>query len=194
MAETAEQFAAKHTRREIEEIAEKLGISTVGISKLKMAQAVTEARKKAPAVAKSRAKEAKAPAKPVRAIGKHGVFAIQADMARKAADMESFASELLTSAMDMQIAGIMEMQKGINAQIRENEKGAAKMDSGVKDIRAGIEEIQADMDKKRTEIQRGVQEMHRGVAEVRKGIREMENNFMEFRNDTMNYIKDFYYG
>ncbi len=181
MADTAEQFAAKHTRREIEEMAEKLGLSTVGISKLKMAQAVTEARKKAPAVAKSRAKEAKAQAKPVRAIGKHGVFAMQADM-------ESFASELLTSAMDMQKAGIMEMQKGINAQIKENEKGAAKMESGVKELHKGIAQMQDDIKKKSME-------MHRGVAEIRKGIQEMGNSFVEFQNNIMmEYIKDFYYG
>ncbi len=198
MAETAEQFAAKHTRREIEEMAEKLGIGTVGISKLKLAGSVIEARKKPVAKETRKVKEVKefkpVQTKPVQTIGKRGVFAKQADMGKKAGEIENFVSELHRSAMDMVQKGAMEMKKGINAQIRENEKAAVKMDSGVKDIQAGIEEMQADMDKKRVEIQKGVREMHRGVAEIRKGIKEMETSFREFHDDTMNYIRDFYYG
>ncbi|MFZ2410962.1 MAG: hypothetical protein WAW23_05290 [Candidatus Methanoperedens sp.] len=197
MAETAEQFAAKHTRREVEEIAEKLGINTVGISKLKIAGSVIEARKKPAAKVTPRVKPVKEVKafKPVKTIGKRGVFAKQADMEKKAGEIESFVSELHRSAMDMAHKGAMEMQKGINAQIKENEKAAVKMDSGVREIHAGIKEMQADMDKKRVEIQKGVREMHRGVAEIRKGIKEMENSFLEFQDDTMmNYIRDFYYG
>ncbi|MCZ7383883.1 MAG: hypothetical protein O8C63_03940 [Candidatus Methanoperedens sp.] len=196
MAETAENLAAKHTRREIEEMAEKLGIRTVGVSKLKIAESVVESRKKHVAKETRKVKQEKEVKafKPMQTIGKRGVFAKQADMEKKAGEIESFVAGLHRSAVEMQQKGIMEMKKGINAQVRENEKAAVKMDSGVKDIQAGIEEMQADIDKKRMEMQRGVREMHRGVAEVRKGIREMENSFMEFRNDTMNYIKDFYYG
>ncbi len=189
MAETAEQFAAKHTRREVEEIAEKLGINTVGISKLKIAGSVIEARKKPAAKVTPRVKPVKEVKafKPVKTIGKRGVFAKQADMEKKAGEIESFVSELHRSAMDMAHKGAMEMKKGINAQIKENEKAAVKMDSGVKEIHAGIKQMQADMDKKAADIQKGVREMHRGVAEIQKG-------FTEFQDDTMNYLRDFYYG
>lgn len=194
MAETAEQFAAKHTRREIEEMAEKLGINTVGISKLKLAGSVIEARKKPVAKETQKVKQVKevkafkpVQTKPMHTIGKRGVLAKQADIEKKAGEIESFVSELHRSAVDMAQKGAMEMKKGINAQIKENEKAAVKMDSGVKEIHAGIKQMQADMDKKAADIQKGVREMHRGVAEIQKG-------FTEFQDDTMNYIRDFYYG
>ncbi|MFZ3060127.1 MAG: hypothetical protein WA102_10365 [Candidatus Methanoperedens sp.] len=190
MAETAENLAEKHTRREIEEMAEKLGIRTVGVSKLKIAESVVESRKKPVAKETRKVKQEKEVKafKPVKTIGKRGVFAKQADMEKKAGEIESFVSELHRSAMDMAHKGAMEMQKGINAQIKENEKAAAKMYSGVREIHAGIKQMQADMDKKAADIQKGVREMHRGVAEIRKG-------FTEFQDDTMmNYIRDFYYG
>lgn len=187
MTELAEKLAEKYTRGEIEEMAQKLGIITAGISKLKIAEAVIEARKKVPAAAKPRVKEAKAKVEPMRAIGSNGVFALQADMARKAVDMESFASELHTSSMDMYKKGAMEMQKGINAQIKWNEKGAAKMESGVKELHDGIVKMRKDFEKKSLEMQKGVMEIHRGIEEI-------QNNYKEFHNDTMEYIKDFYYG
>jgi len=194
MTEMAEKLASGHTRGEIEEMAQKLGIPTAGVSKLKLSETVIQARKKAPAVVKSKPKEAKAGVKPVRSIRSNGVFALQADMTRKAADLESFASEMQTSAMEMQKKGVMAMQKGINAQIKENEKGAAKMESGVREIQEGVAQMRKDIEKKSMEMQKGIMEMQRGIEEIQNGIMEKGKGYRDFHNTTMDYVRDFYYG
>jgi len=194
MTEMAEKLASGHTRAEIEEMAQKLGIPTAGVSKLKLSETVIQARKKAPAVVKSRPKEAKTEVKPVRSIGSNGVFSLQADMTRKAADLESFASEMQTSAMEMHKKGVIAMQKGINAQIRENEKGAAKMESGIREIHEGVAQMRKDIEKKTMEMQKGIIEMHRGVEEIQNDIIEKGKGYRDFQSITMDYVKDFYYG
>lgn len=193
MTEMAEKLASKHTRREIEEIAERLGINTIGISKLKLCEAIVEARKKAPGEEKPKTK-GKPAARSTEAIGKSGVFALKMDMGKKAMEIDTFVSELQRNATEIRTKGITEMQKGINAQIRDNEKGASKMKSGVKEMQRGIEQMRADIEKKSMELQKGVIEMHRGVEEIQKSTREMEKSFRDFQNNTVDYIRDFYYG
>ncbi len=189
MTEMAEKLASKHTRREIEEMAEKLGIDTIGVSKLKLSESIIEAKKKLSAAEKTKTK-AKVESRPVQS--KTGVFALKVDIGKKVTEIDSFASELQTNAMEMQAKGIVEMQKGviemqkgINAQISENEKGAAKMRTGVKELQKGIAQMRADIEKKNLEIQKGVIEMHRGTEDIRKGIDEKRNGYMEFQNNTI---------
>ncbi|VVB90670.1 Uncharacterised protein [uncultured archaeon] len=212
MKETAEMLK-KHTRGELVEIAEKLGINTAGVAKMNIADSIIKARmtaeKPAAKEASKRAKASKAEvprktqSKPHTGmnIGKKGVFAKRAAIsAQMGANAEAAAAigagvmEMQKSIRDMQTSikdmtfgmtkfaekfqqegsaklhkGVDEMQKSINAQIKLNEKAAAKMGTGIK-------------------------EMHSGIKVIQNGIHEMETKFGEYRNETANYIRDFYYG
>jgi hypothetical protein len=217
MKETPEVLL-KRTRSELSEIAEKLGIDTVGISKTKIADFIFEARKK---TEKAPAKEASKPrAEAPKAgkafkeqprphigtnIGKKGVFAKRAAIS---AQMDVNAEAVAAIGI-----GVNEIHKGINAQIKDNEKAAAKMGTGIKEMHKGIKETRSAMDKKAKEmlqegaakLQKGVNEMHKGInaqikdnekaaEKMQEGIHELETKFGEFQNETANYIKDFYYG
>ena len=198
MKETPEVLL-KRTRSELSEIAEKLGIDTVGISKTKIADFIFEARKK---TEKAPAKEASKPrAEAPKAgkafkeqpkphigtnIGKKGVFAKRAAIS---AQMDVNAEAVAAIGI-----GVNEIHKGINAQIKDNEKAAAKMGTGIKGMHKGIQELQSAFDEKTHQFQIGVKEMHSGVKVIQKGIHQMETKFGEYRNETANYIKDFYYG
>ncbi|MDP2765948.1 MAG: hypothetical protein Q8O41_00625 [Candidatus Methanoperedens sp.] len=183
MTETAEELAAKHARRELEGMAEKLGIGTIGIgTKVSLAAAIIKATEKASAKEMPKPKvEVKARVKP--AIGKKGVFAKRAAIDTQIKENEKAVAVIGTGIKDMQSAmdnkavemrkGVKEMHKGINAQIKEIEKAAAKMGIGVKALNKSIEE-------KTDVLQKGVEEMHSGIKEI--------------QNETANYIQDFYYG
>ncbi|MDP3103888.1 MAG: hypothetical protein Q8M95_04695 [Candidatus Methanoperedens sp.] len=177
MTGTAEELAAEHTRRELEGMAEKLGIGTIGIgTKVHLAEAIIEAKERPkPKV------EVKARVKP--AFGKKGVFAKRAAIDTQIKENEKAVAVIGTGIKDMQSAmdnkamemrkGVDKMHKGINAQIKANEKAAVKMGIGVKALNKSIEE-------KTDVLQKGVDEMHSGIKEI--------------QNETANYIQDFYYG
>jgi len=175
MTETAEELAAEHTRRELEGMAEKLGIETLGIgTKTRLAEAIIKAKEKAGAKKIPKPKvEAPVKMQTKPRIGKKGVLAKRAAIDAQIKENENAVKELLNGIKDMHSAmdnkakemlqegikelqkGVREMHKGIGAQIKENEEAAAKMDLGVKEL----------------------------LTEIRA-----------FQNETADYIKDFYYG
>lgn len=197
MTETAEELAAEHTRRELEGMAEKLGIGTIGIgTKVHLAAAIIKAKEEASAKEMPKPKaEVKARVKP--AFGKKGVFAKRAAIDAQIKENEKavvvigagvreiqngikdMRSAMDNKAMEMQ-KGVDEMHKSINAQMKANEKAAAKMGIGVKEMHRGIKKFQSAIGNKTIELQNGVKEMHSGIKEI--------------QNETANYIKDFYYG
>lgn len=175
MKETAEELVAKHTRRRLEEMAEKLGIETLGIgNKTTLAEAIINAKEKAsakkmPKPPKETSKAA-APAKaqPKPPIGKKGVLAKRA---------------------------------AIDAQVKENEEAAANIGSGVKELRKDIADMRSAMDLKAREmlhegtikLQKGIREMHRGMgAQIKEnekaaskmgmGVREMQKGIKEIQS------------
>jgi len=197
MTGRAEELAAEHTRRELEKMAEKLGIGTIGIgTKVHLAAAIIKAKEKASAkeMPKSKA-EVKARVKP--AIGKKGVFAkcaaidaqikenekavvvIGAGVREIQNGIKDMRSAMDDKTMEMQ-KGVEEMHKGINAQIKANEKAAAKMGIGVKEMHKSIVAQ--------------VKENEVAAAMMDAGVKEFQNGIKEFQNETANYIKDFYYG
>lgn len=190
MTGTAEELAAEHTRRELEGMAEKLGIGTIGIgTKVSLAEAIIKAKEKASAKEMPKPKaEVKARVKP--AIGKKGVFAKRAAIDAQVKENEVAAEmmgagvkELQNGIKDMRSAmddKTMEMHKSINAQIKTNEKAAAKMGLGVKEMHKGIKKFQSAIGNK--------------TIEMHIGIKEIQDEFKEFQNETANYINDFYYG
>lgn len=206
MTETAEELVAEHTRRELEGMAEKLGIGTTGIDKFHLAEAIIEARERASAkeMPKSKLKTPevevsgmKGPVKVNLRIGKKGVFAKCAAIDAQIKENEEAAvvigtgvREIQSGIKDMRSAmdhktmemqkSVDEMQKSINAQMKANEKAAAKMGMGVKEMHNGITKFQSAIYNKTIELHSGIEVME---AELRK-----------FQNETANYIKDFYYG
>jgi post-segregation antitoxin (ccd killing protein) len=227
MKETAEMLM-KHTRSELVEMAEKLGINIAGVAKMNIADSIVKARKTAEKPAAKEASKQRTEASktevPRKAqfkshIGKKGVFAkrdaISAQMgvnAEAVAAIGTGVMEMQTSIKDMTFGmnkfakkiqqegsaklhkGVDEMQKSINAQIKSNEKAAAKMGTGIKEMHKGVQELRSAFDDKTHEFQICIKEMHSGVKEIQTGIHEMEARFGEFQNETANYIKDFYYG
>lgn len=211
MTETAGELAAEHTRRELEGMAEKLGIGTIGIgNKVSLAAAIIKAKEKASAKEMPKPKaEVKARVKP--AIGKKGVFAKRtaidaqikeneeavvvfgAGVREIESGIKDMRSAMDDKAMEMQ-KGVDEMHKSIHAQIKANEKAAAKMGIGVKEMHKGIKKFQSAIGNKTIELQNGVKEMYSGIKVIQTGIQDMETKFREYQNETASYIKDFYYG
>ncbi len=195
MKETLEELL-KHTRRELEGMAEKHGITVAGLSKARLAESIIEARKKAELKVKAPAKE-----KTMVDIRKTGVLAKRDDVLAQRAANEEKAREIQKGVDEMHTSVIM-LQKNIAAQIKENEKAAAKIHTGVKQMQSDVKVMQSailemhfDMDKKaRAIVQSGSEQLQKGVAQMQDGIKEVQTGIREFQNDTANYIKDFYYG
>ncbi|MBU4075673.1 MAG: hypothetical protein KKD46_04895 [Euryarchaeota archaeon] len=185
MTETAEELAANHPRRELEEMAEKLGIGTIGIgTKVSLAAAIIEAKEKASAkeapkvIVKAPRAEVKAQVKP--AFGKKGVLAKRADMDNKAKEMhKSFDAQI--KANEKAVARI---GSGIKQQIKANEEAAAKIGTG---IDAQIKENEDAVAKIGPGIDAQMKENEKAVARIGSGVTELQN-------EMGNYTKDFYYG
>ncbi|MDO9097740.1 MAG: hypothetical protein Q7U60_06430 [Candidatus Methanoperedens sp.] len=174
MTGTAEELAAEHTRRELEGMAEKLGIGTVGIgTKVDLAAALIKAKQTSkPKV------EIKARVKP--AFGKKGVLAKRADMDNKAKEMQKgFDAQI--KANEKAVARI---GSGIKQQIKANEGAAAKIGTG---IDAQIKENEDAVAKIGTGIDAQMKENEKAVARIGSGVTELQN-------EMGNYTKDFYYG
>ncbi len=179
--ETAEDLVAKHTRRELEDMAEKLGISTMGVSKAVIAGAILETRKKTSIKA------------PGQMIGKKGVFAKRAAIDAQMKENEAAAAKMELGIKEVH-KSVREFHKSIDAQVKENEKAAAKMDSGVKEVHKGIREFHKSIDAQVKENEKAAAKMDSGVKEMHKGIDEVGNSFRAFQTETANYVKEFYYG
>ncbi len=170
----------KRTRGELEEIAEKLGISTIGIPRTGIAKSILEAIKKS-GVKEIPKKKAK-----LQTV-KKGVFA-------KRASIDDQITKMGVGVKEM-YKGVKEIQKDIGAQIKVNENFAAKMGLGVKEVHKGIEELKSAIDEETIELQKGIKEIHSGAREIQNGIEAMGADFRKYQHETVaNYIKDFYYG
>lgn len=132
-------------------------------------------------------------AEAVAAIGT-GVMEMQTSINDMMVGMNNFAFEMRKEGSENLLKGVDEMQKSFKAQIKVNEKAAAKMGTGIKEMHKDIQDLQSAFNDKTHQIQIGVKEMHSGVKMIQKGIHQMESKFGEYRNETANYIKDFYYG
>ncbi len=206
MKETPEVLL-KRTRSELSEMAEKLGIDTVGISKTKIADFIFEARKKtekAPAkeASKPRAEAPKA-GKAFKAqpkphigtnIGKKGVFAKRAAISAQMDVNAEAAAAIGTGVKEMQTSIKNMMVSMDNYAIEMQKEGSENLHKGVDEMHKGIQELQSAFDEKTHQLQIGVKEMHSGVKVIQKGIHQMETKFGEYQNETADYIKDFYYG
>jgi hypothetical protein len=206
MKETAEMLM-KHTRSELLEMAEKLGINTVGVAKMNIADSIVKARMTAEKPAakeaskqKTKASKAEVPHKAQvkphvgMNIGKKGVFAKRAAISAQMGANAEAAAAIGTGVMEMQ-KSIEDMTSGMNKFAKKvQQDGAAKLQKGVDEMQKSINAQTKLNEKAAAKMETGIKEMHSGVKVIQKGINQMETIFGEYRNETANYIKDFYYG
>src|SRR5574341_325835 len=137
MKETAEVLL-KRTRSELVEMAEKLGISTVGVAKTKIAVSIVEARKKAERAA---AKEASKPR----------AEAPKAEMIVKAQPKQRIGTK-----------GVFAKRAAIDAQINENEEAVAAIGTGIREIQKSIHEFEAEIREYKNETTKYIQDFYYG--------------------------------
>jgi hypothetical protein len=201
MKETPEVLL-KRTRSELSEMAEKLGIDTVGISKTKIADFIFEARKK---TEKPPAKEASKPkAEAPKAekvskaqprphigtnIGKKGVFAKRAAIsAQMDVNAEAFAAigtgvkEMQTSISNMMFA----MDKNTKKMRQE---GSAKLHKGVNEMLKGINSQINDNEKAAAKMGTGIKEMHKGIQDLQSASDEKTHQIQIGVNEMHSGVK-----
>lgn len=215
MPETVEELVTKHTRRELEEMALKLGIDSLGGTKAQLAETIIEASKKAmlkeasmqmepvkepvkvaailsdaDASKKPIQKEApRAPApmieKPkefvkVRPAGKKGVLAKVHAIEKATGNLQKSGREIREEGIRAMNKGIVEFRKDLDAQIGENLKDIANMNSGAKEIRSEMDQMSADMQKFGKDLREdGMRKMNKGVSALRRDINSQKNENQE---------------
>ncbi len=175
MKETAEELVAKHTRRQLEEMAEKLGIETLGIgTKNTLAEVIINVKEKASAKKMPKPpKEATKVAAPAKAqpkphIGKKGVLA-------KRAAIDTQIEENVVAA-EMIGAGVRELQKGIKDMSSAMDIKAKEMlHEGTTKLQKGVREMHKGMGAQIKENEKAASKMGMGVKEMQKGIKEMQS-------------------
>jgi len=174
--ETFDELVTKHTRRELEELALKLGVENLGTTKSQLADAILEANKKQkelPKAIPASPKEAPMVEKPKSAAksvvrGNKGVMA-------KAAAIDSKTAEVQKAGRDIREEGIRRMNKGVKEfhsacdwMAREMQTDGRKM---MEDGRQRFELGQAEF-RRSTDAQ--IKENHDAVARMHSGAREMQ--------------------
>jgi hypothetical protein len=210
MKESPEELL-KRTRSELSEMAEKLGIDTVGISKTKIADFIFEARKKTektatkeaskPRAATPKAKKAfKAQPRPHIGmnIGKKGVLAKRAAIS---AHMDVNAEAVAAIGK-----GVMEMQTSINKMmigmdnfaIEMMKVGSANLHKGVDEMHKGINTQTKDNEKAAAKMGMGIKELHKEIKnfqsaiddktiELQKGVKEMHIGIKDIQNEFIEF-------
>jgi hypothetical protein len=208
--ETFDELMTKHTRRELEELALKYGIENLGGTKSQLAEYILETIKKQKEPPKSTPqvsheppkstpqvshKEASMSEKPKAAVkpagfGKKGVLAKANAINNKVADIKKAGREIREQ-------GIREMNRGINAQIKENHEAAAKIHSGAMAIQSGIDSqikenheaaakihsgamaIQSEIDSQIKENHEAAAKIHSGAMAIRSSQEKMSREFQK---------------
>ena len=199
MKETPEVLL-KRTRSELSDIAEKMGIDTVGISKTKIADFIFEARKKtekAPAkvASKPRAEAPKAKkafkAQPMphigTNIGKKGVFAKRAAISAQM-DVNAEAVEAIGT-------GVFEMQTSINdMMVGMNNFAFEMLKVGSKNLQKGVDEMQKNINSQTKSNEKAAAKMGTGIKEMHKGIQDLQSAFDDKTHQIQIGVKEMHSG
>lgn len=136
-------------------------------------------------------------------VGVNGVLAKKAAIDEESRSMHENALAIQKAGQNMRQDGIKhmqsrvsEMQKAIDAQVKENERSLKNFDQGVEEIRIDIDKESRSMTKKALEIQKAGQKMRLdGIKQMQKNVGDFKAEIDEFvKVDMENYLKDFYYG
>jgi len=189
MAETFEELVTSHTRRELEEMAMKLGVENLGGTKSQLAEAILEASRKAVP------KEEAGPAKleypkertPVverpkattksQSFGRTGVMAKISAANKSAEELQKAGRDIREQGIRKMNKGIAEFNKGVHSQTKENKEAAEMMSSGVKALQAEANNLSGEMQEKSRDLHKRSREM------LEDGIRKFEVGQADFRKD-----------
>jgi len=190
--ETFDELVTKHTRRELEELALKLGVESLGGTKSQLADAILEANKKQkslPISISASPKEAPMVEKPKSAAkgvarGTRGVMA-------KAAAIDSKTAEVQKAGRDIREDGIRRMNKGVKEfhsacdwMAREMQTDGRKMmEDGRQRFELGQSEFRRSLDAQIKENHDSVARMHSGVREMHASQEKMSRAFQKAGKD-----------
>jgi hypothetical protein len=189
MSETFEELVTKHTRRELEEMAMKLGVEPLGGTKSQLAESILDASRKATPkyeaepVSRERPREATPMDKPKAAakaqfLGKAGVMAKISAANKTAGELENAGKEIREEGIRKMTNGIAEFNKVVQSQVKENKEAAAMMSSGVLALQAEANRLSGEMKEKskdlhersRKMLEDGIQKFEAGQADFKKSL------------------------
>ena len=219
MEEFPDELMAKYTRKELEAMAIGLEINTVGLStKAQLADAIIEVKRimeetteeaaEIPAETELAERPAETEltenvAKAELQVGGEGVFAMMGAIEEESRSMRDKALMITRSGQKIRREGVdqmrkkvSEMQRAIDAQVKENQRSIKNFDKSVEEIRTEIDKESRSMRNKAQEIQRAGRKMRQdGINRMEKNVGDFKADIDEFlKVDLENYIKNFYYG
>ena len=227
--ETFDELVTKHTRRELEELALKLGVENLGTTKSQLADAILEANKKQkemPKAIPASPKEAPMVEKPKSAAksavrGTKGVKEFHSACDWMAREMQTDGRKMMEDGRQRLELGQAEFRRSTDAQVKENHDAVARMHSGAREMQASQEKMSRAFQKAGKDIrdsgyrnlQNGlkefqgmvysqVKENQKAAARMNSGARELQGRAASFQGeihryleqDLKNYVRDFYYG
>lgn len=188
MAETFEELVTKHTRRELEEMAMKLGVENLGGTKSQLAESIMDASHKAtpksmPATLEYPKETAPVVEKPktpskMQPIGKKGVMAKVSAAKNAAGEFEKAGAHIRDDGIRNMTRGISEFNEDVRSQVKENNEAASMMSSGVRALQAEANKLSGEMQEKskdleyrsRKMLEDGIQKFEAGQAAFKKDI------------------------
>jgi len=206
MSETFEELVTNHTRRELEEMAMKLGVEPLGGTKSQLAESILDASRKAtpknvaepvswehPREATPTMEKPKAAAK-VQFLGKTGVMAKISAANKTAGELEKAGKKIRDEGIRKMTTGIAEFNKVVDSQVKENKEAAAMMNSGVLALQAEANKMSGEMREKskdlhersRKMLEDGIQKFEAGQADFKKSLdaqkKSNENSVAKFNS------------
>lgn len=190
MSETFEELVTKHTRRELEEMAMKLGVEPLGGTKSQLAESILDASRKTtlkfeaepvswehPREATPTGEKPKAAPK-AQFLGKTGVMAKISAANKTAGELEKAGKEIREEGIRKMTNGIADFNKSVHSQAKENKEAAAMMNSGVLALQAEANKLSGEMQEKtkdlhersRKMLKDGIQKFEAGQADFKKGL------------------------
>ena len=202
MSETFEELVTNHTRRELEDMAMKLGVETLGGTKSQLAESILDASRKATPkdVAKPVSWEHPREATPTmekpkaQYLGKTGVMAKISAANKTAGELEKAGKEIRDEGIRKMNNGIAEFNKVVDSQVKENKEAAAMMNSGVLALQAEANKMSGEMREKSKDLQErsrkmledGIQKFEAGQADFKKSLdaqkKSNENSVAKFNS------------
>ena len=189
MSENFEELVTKHTRRELEEMAMKLGVETLGGTKSQLAESIIDAGRNATPKAEPKPTTSEYPkeatrmvekpkaAEKAQSLGKTGVMAKISAANKTAGELEKAGKAIREDGIRKMTNGIAEFNKGVASQEKENKEAVAMINSGVR-------EIQSATDKMASKMRDEAREM------VEDGSRKLKAGLSQFNSDLSSQIKE----
>jgi hypothetical protein len=190
--ETYDELVTKHTRRELEELALKLGVENLGTTKSQLADAILDANKKQRELPKSipvSPKEAPMVEKPKSAAksvvrGSRGVMAKAAAIDSKTAEVQKAGREIREDGIRRMNKGVKEFHSACDWMAREMQTDGRKMmEDGRQRFELGQSEFKRSLDAQIKDNHDAVARLHSGAREIQASQEKMSRAFQKAGRD-----------